>query len=76
MDMNVLLSSQRFDSTRWTRQGLKTLPASVRSFIEQVRLHPSLRWAGFVRADPVHIDNDLARPNPNLWERKFADAPA
>jgi len=77
IDMNVLLGNERFDSTRLTRQTLKTAPAGVRAFIDQIRSHPGMRWGGdFVRADPVHIDDDLARRNPELWDRKFADAPA
>jgi hypothetical protein len=77
IDMNLRFNGQRFNSTSLLRQNLKLLPSNVQNFIAQIRAHPILRWGGdFVKADPVHIDDDLSRRNPELWNRKFADAPS
>jgi len=77
IDMNLKLGSERFDSQRLTRQNLRNLPSGVQSFLGAIRAHSVLRWGGdFVKADPVHIDDNLSRRSPDLWGRKMADAPA
>jgi hypothetical protein len=76
IDMNVLLDNVLYNSSKLQRQLLKAQPRPVVEFIGRIRAHPVLRWGGdFVKADPVHIDDDLARRNPEQWNRKFADAP-
>ena len=76
IDMNVVLEGTLFNGMRLARENHETLPRAIVDFLNQIRSHSILRWGGdFVNADPVHIDDDLARRNPELWNRKFADLP-
>jgi hypothetical protein len=77
IDMNVEFQGTLFNSSRLARQNHASLPAPIVDFLKQIRSHSPLRWGGdFVKADPVHIDDDLSRRDPGLWARKFAELPA
>jgi hypothetical protein len=73
IDMNVQFEGALFNSVRLARKNHATLPRPIIDFLNRIRSHGVLRWGGdFVKADPVHIDDDLARRDPGLWARKLA----
>jgi hypothetical protein len=73
IDMNVIFGGELFNSVRLARRNHSTLPAAVLDLLNRIRSHDALRWGGdFARADPVHIDDDLARRDPGTWAKKFA----
>ena len=72
IDMNLLVDGERLNSVRLNRKHWSELPQAAREWIEMIRLDERLRWGGdFVRPDPVHIDDDLCRRDPDLWFRKL-----
>jgi hypothetical protein len=72
IDMNVVLPGHWLNSKRLRRERLRELPAEARYLIQQIRDDDELRWGGdFVRPDPVHIDDDLSRRDPEQWLRKL-----
>lgn len=72
IDMNVVLPGHWLNSKRLRREHLRELPAEARYLIQQIREDDELRWGGdFVRPDPVHIDDDLYRRDPEQWLRKL-----
>jgi hypothetical protein len=72
IDMNLTTAGEWFNSKRLAREQLIDTPRNIREFIGEIRAHPLLRWGGdFVRADPVHIDDNFYRRDERLWMRKF-----
>lgn len=72
IDMNLMVEGELIDSTRLHPSRHADLPGPARLFLSGVRSHDVLRWGGdFLRPDPVHIDDDLSRRSPALWQQKF-----
>jgi len=74
IDMNVVLPGVWLSSKRLRREHLRELPSEARYLIQQIRDDDELRWGGdFVHPDPVHIDDDLSRRDPDQWMRKLRE---
>jgi hypothetical protein len=72
VDMNLIWRDIIYNSSRM--KAFRRLPVAIREFIARIRRHPYLRWGGdFSTPDPVHIDDNLSRRDPELWEAKFVD---
>jgi len=72
IDMNLKSASGFFNSTRLKRSNFDNLPNEIRDFLQRVRDDEVLRWGGdFNKEDPVHIDDELNRRNPDRWDRKL-----
>ncbi len=74
IDMNIVLPREWIGSNRLSRGRLGELPLAARQLIEQIRGDAELRWGGdFLRPDPVHVDDDLYRRDPEQWTRKLSE---
>lgn len=72
IDMNVLFNDILYESKDMYKHKWDTLPLNVKSFLNQVRKDPELRWGGdFNPEDPVHIDDKLSSRNPDLWQELY-----
>lgn len=70
IDMNLIYRGNFFNSSKLA--DFHSLPGAIQNFIGKIRAHDYLRWGGdFMKADPVHIDDNLSRRYPNLWDEKF-----
>lgn len=74
IDMNIVLPGEWLNSRRLQPDRFRELPAAARYLIQQIRNDAELRWGGdFLRTDPVHIDDNLYRRDPDLWMRKLRE---
>ena len=72
IDMNLRSESGSFFNSKKLKD-LANQPKDVRDFIAKIRQDPDLRWGGdFTARDVVHIDDELNRKQPELWDSKLA----
>ena len=70
--MNLRAESGAFFNSKKLKD-LANQPKDVRDFIAKIRQDPDLRWGGDFRArDVVHIDDELNRKQPEIWDSKLA----
>lgn len=70
IDMNLLFKGQLFNGAALDNSNFNNLPASIQTFIQNIRNDPTLRWGGDFN-DPVHIDDGLNLAQPLTWDAKY-----
>jgi hypothetical protein len=72
LDMNLEFQGKLFGSTDFA--DLNSLPADIKTFLNQSIAAAGLKWGGEFRPVPdvVHIDDRLNENNSNLFKLKFA----
>lgn len=74
LDMNLAGKEGFYNSRKLSRANFNRLPDKVQSFFGMIRDDEILRWGGdFSTEDPVHIDDNLYRRDPLLYEAKLAN---
>ncbi|RLA44659.1 MAG: hypothetical protein DRR42_20220 [Gammaproteobacteria bacterium] len=72
IDMNLQSASGFFNSSKLKKTNLANLPGEIQDLLNLVKGDEVLRWGGeFNPEDPVHIDDELNRRNPNRWDLKL-----